>query len=63
MEDTLMKNLNFLICKSHAKIVQNQHDQYAKVQVELTEMKIDEGVQAKQVKFDNLYDVLFTHQG
>ena len=26
-------------------------------------MKVDESLKLKQVKFDNLYDILFTHQG
>lgn len=26
-------------------------------------MKVDEASKMKQIKFDNLYDVLFTHQG
>jgi hypothetical protein len=63
MEDTLLKNLNYLICKCHAKILMSQHEQYTKVQNELSSMKMDDGeaTKLKQVKFDNLYDVLFTH--
>lgn len=66
MEHTTIKNLNYLICKAHAKILQIQAEQYSKVQQEFSGMAIDTAGQAetmKQVRFDNLYDVLFNNAG
>ncbi|CDW82493.1 signal recognition particle 68 kda protein [Stylonychia lemnae] len=66
LEDNLLKNLNYLICKSHSKILQTQHEEFSKVQSEISEMQIDSAIgesKSKQVKFDNLYDILFTSNG
>ena len=41
LEDNLLKNLNYLICKSHAKILQHQHEQFQKLQQEMGSMQID----------------------
>lgn len=66
MEDNTLKNLNYLICKCHARVLQEQHDEFAKMQNELSDMQIDNGKadgNQKQVKFDNLYDLLFNDAG
>eukprot|EP00347_Sterkiella_histriomuscorum_P021997 403332041 len=63
LQDNLLKNLNLLICKCHAKLLQQQHEEIQKVQSELSSMQVDTETQLKQVKFDNLYDILFTSSG
>ena len=67
LEENLLKKLNQLICKCHAKLLQQQQEEMAKVQGELQGLQVEEskgeGAGVKQVKLDNLYDVLFTSSG
>lgn len=64
MEENLLRKLNQLICKCHAKLLQQQQEEMAKVQGELQGLQVEESkAEGKQVKFDNLYDVLFSSSG
>lgn len=63
MEDGTLKNLNFLICKCHSRILQEQHDQFAKLQDDFSKVEVGDNNDNRIVKFDNLYDVLFNEAG
>jgi hypothetical protein len=56
MENNMLKGLNYLLCKCHAKILAIEHEAFAKVSSEMADIKM-EGT--KEVKFENLYDLIF----
>jgi hypothetical protein len=70
LEEKLLTSLNYLVCKCHARLLQASHEHYTKVQSEMASMQIDttasgskgaaDGGATRQVRFDNLYDVLFS---
>ena len=65
LEEGTLKSLNGLLCKTHARVLLQQHEDSIKQRHEM--MDIDGGAGAlgakKEVKFDNLYDVLFDGSG
>lgn len=64
-EGARLKTLGFLICKCHSKLVMQQYEEFQSLQKDEDgdeEMKESES-KMKQVKFDNLYDLLFDDDG
>jgi len=59
-EGGMLKTLNYLICKCHAKLIQQAQQDEDKKGNEDEEMK-EENMQT--VRFNNLYDMLFDSQG
>ena len=61
-----MKSLPSLLCKCHARVLLQEHEDEQKM-VKDHMMQIDSGAGSdankKEVKFDNLYDVLFNAAG
>jgi hypothetical protein len=56
MEDNMLKGLSYLLCKCHAKILAIEHEAFAKVSSEMADIRMED---TKQVKFENLYDLIF----
>ena len=57
--EELMRRLPFIVCKCHAKVLEEEHQKYEKVQKEMLQMRVDEEKDVKQVKFDNVFDLVF----
>jgi len=65
LEEVTLKSLNGLLCKTHAKVLLQQHEEAKKERSEMMEIDGGAGSQANknEVKFDNLYDILFDGAG
>ena len=62
-EGGMLKTLGFLICKCHSKLVMQQYEEFSQLNQE-EEVKTGESKdKMTQVKFDNLYDILFDADG
>lgn len=65
LEEVTLKGLNALLCKTHARVLLQSHEDAKKERSEMMEIDAGAGNQAnkKEVKFDNLYDILFDGAG
>jgi hypothetical protein len=56
MENNMLKGLSYLLCKCHAKILAIEHEAFTKVSSAMGDIKMED---SKQVKFENMYDLIF----
>ncbi len=65
LEEGTLKALQGLICKCHSKVLIQDHEEDSQAKQEMMQIDTGSGSTANkhEVKFDNLYDVLFNGAG
>jgi hypothetical protein len=65
LEEGTLKSLQGLICKCHARVLIQDFEEESKSKEEMMQIDTGSGSTANkhEVKFDNLYDVLFNGAG